>query len=135
MPFDFILRLYDRKKKYEPIMGGGVREFDKFERRQGVKSYLITGNSFPQNKGPGVVQIVDGFALTHDIPKDFWDEWLEQHEQLDVVVNGMVFAHEERASTLAEAKEKSGEKTNLERLDPNNLPKNIKTADSQHVAN
>lgn len=131
LPFDMIMRVYDKKTVHEPIMGGGVREYQKFVRRQGAKSYLITGNSFPQNQGPGQVQIADGYAITNDIPKDFWDEWLEQHKEADFIVNGMIFAHSERASTFSQAREMADVKTNLERLDPKNLPKGLQTSDQQ----
>lgn len=128
MPFDFVLRLYDFKTKHEPVMGGGAREVKYAEQRRSTPSFVVNGNSFAQNQGPKQ-QITCGFAITHGIPKAFWDEWLEINKDADYVANGMIFAHSENASTMAEAKEKEANKSGLERLDPKNLPKGLETSD------
>jgi hypothetical protein len=127
-PMDFTLRLYDFVKAYEPVMGGGQREYKIAKLRRGAKEFIVQGNSWPQNKGPHQ-KLEFGYAITPGIPKAFWDEWLEQNEDADYVKNGMLFAHAETASTMAEAREKEKEKSGLERLDPKNLPKGIETAD------
>ncbi len=128
MPMDFILRLHEFTTKTEPVMGGGVREFKIAEPKRGVKAFVVQGNSFPQNKGAHQ-QISFGYAITRDIPKAFWDEWLDQNKDADYVVNGMIFAHDTDSSTMSEAKEKEAEKSGLERLDPSNLPKGLETSD------
>lgn len=132
-PMDFTLRLFDFVKRYEPILGGGQREIKIAERRHGAKDFIVQGNSWAQNKGPHQ-QINCGYAITHGIPKAFWDEWLEQNKDADFVVNGMLFAHAETASTMAEAREKEKERSGLERLDPKKLPKGIEQADEMRHA-
>jgi len=127
-PMDFTLRIFDFVKKFEPVMGGGSREYKIAERRRSTKDFIVQGNSWPQNKGPHQ-QINSGYSMTPGIPKAFWDDWLEQNKEADYVVNGLIFAHAETASTMAEAREKEKEKSGLERLDPKNLPKGIETAD------
>ncbi len=117
MPFGFTLVLYDFITRHEPVMGGGVREFKIAEKRRGVPEYHLAGNSYAQNVGPQV-EIRSGFALTRDIPKDIWLEWLEQNKEADYVVNKVIFAHEEYASAIAEALEYKDKKTGLERIDP-----------------
>jgi hypothetical protein len=133
MPMDFVLRLYDFVKKFEPVMGGGVREFKIAEPRPGAKEFIIEGNSWAQNKGPHQ-QIVGGYAITRDIPKAFWDEWLEQNKESAYIKNSMIFAHAENASTLAEAREKEDERSGLERLDPNKLPRGLQRSDDMKRA-
>ncbi|TAL90910.1 MAG: hypothetical protein EPN62_00810 [Candidimonas sp.] len=133
LPMDLILKLFDFKRQSEPVMGGGMREYKIAQPRPDTKVFVVQGNSFPQNKGAHQ-QIAHGFAITRDIPKAFWDEWLEQNKNSDYVRNGMIFAHEESASTMAEAHEKEGVKSNLERLDPNNLPDGLKTSDEMRRA-
>jgi hypothetical protein len=128
MPFDFVLKLYDFVERAEPVLGGGMRNFKQAQERRTAKTFIAQGNSWPQNKGPHQ-QLMGGFAITHGIPKAFWDEWLEQNKEADYVLNGMIFAHGEMASTMAEAREKETEKSGLERLDPNNLPKGLQTSD------
>lgn len=133
LPFDIILKLYDFKGRSEPVMGGGMREFKIAIPRPNMKTFIVQGNSFPQNKGAHQ-QISSGFAITHDIPKAFWDEWIAQNRDADYVRNGMIFAHAQIASTMAEAREKEDVKSNLERLDPNKLPDGLKTSDDMRQA-
>lgn len=128
LPMDFVLKLYTWTKRNELVMGGGTREVRVAEAARGVKQFIVQGNSWAQNKGAHQ-QIVGGFAITHGIPKDFWDQWLEQNKDSDIIVNGMLFAHGETASAISEAKEKEKEKSGLERLDPNNLPKGLQKSD------
>lgn len=85
------------------------------------KRFFFNGPGHPQNMAPGQ-PIVHGFGLTHGIPKDFWDKWIEQHRTLDAVANGLIFAHEGRNKTADEAREKKAIVTGLERLNPNKLP-------------
>lgn len=134
MPFDFILRLHDFKTKYEPVMGGGSREYKIAEPRMGAKTFIVQGNSFPQNQGAHQ-QIVAGYAITHGIPKAFWDEWLEQNKEADFIVNKMLFAHSETASTIAQSKEMEKEKSGLERMDPKEIHKHgLETANERRAA-
>lgn len=128
LPMDFILRLYTWVTRNELVMGGGSREVRVAEAARGTKEFIVQGNSWAQNKGAHQ-QIVGGYAITHGIPKAFWEQWLEQNKDADIVVNGMLFAHGETASTIAEAKEKEGQKSGLERLDPNKLPKGLQKSD------
>jgi len=127
LPMPFTLQLHTKTIKHEPVMGGGSREVVEYVQRYGSPTFVVDGNSFPQNKGPHQ-QLAAGFAITHGIPKDFWEEWISQQGDSDIVRNGMIFGHSETASTMAEAKEKEREKSGMERLDPLNLPKGLQTA-------
>jgi hypothetical protein len=133
MPFDFTLKLYDFVESTEPVIGGGMRVVKVARERRDTKAFIIHGNSFAQNQGAHQ-QIVAGYAITHGIPKAFWEQWHEQNKDADYIVNGMLFAHAESASTIAEAKEKEDEKSNLERLDPKNLPKGLQTSDMRRAS-
>lgn len=135
MPMDFILRLHDNVKKYEPIMGGGTREYTIAIPRSGARAWLARGNSYAQHLGPGELSIVGKYSLTEGIPKAFWDEWLDQNKRADFVVNGMIFAHAERASAVAESKEKEELRSGLERLDPAEIHKHGLKTFNQHDAN
>lgn len=73
-------------------------------------------------------KISGGHGLT-TVPADFWNAWLEMNSGLAMVRNGFVFAHEKAADTKAEAKEKSGEKTGLESLDPEKKPSGLTDVD------
>ena len=127
LPMDLILHMHRPVKKFEPVMGGGTREYTAYERLVLDKPVVIMGCSFPQNKGPHQ-QLVGGYAITHGIPKAFWDEWLKQNHEHAAIKNGMIFAHD-AASVVDQAHDMAGQKSNMERLDPTNLPKGVTESD------
>src|ERR1700752_4012000 len=94
LPMDLTLRLFRWVKRNELVMGGGSREVRIAEEVPGSKRFIVQGNSWAQNKGAHQ-QIVGGYAITHGIPKDFWEQWLEQNKDSDMIVNHMLFAHQE----------------------------------------
>lgn len=126
LPNGLRLRIFDMRKTQELVMGGGSRDVKQaFEL---PTAYTVYGNSHPQNAAPGC-PILQGFALTHGIPKDFWDKWHEQNKTSDLVTRGLIFAHEKADVVNAQAEEKKAVRSNLERLDPNKLPKGIQRSD------
>jgi hypothetical protein len=127
-PFDIILKLYDLVEKSEPVMGGGYREFKQYQERLTVKPIVIQGNSWAQNQGPHQ-RIVGGYAITHGVPKAFWDEWYEQNRNSDYIKNEMIFAHTEEASVTSKATDMAEARSNIERLDPKNLPKGLQESE------
>ena len=122
LPMDLIMQLHDFQDEHEPVVGGGVRNFKIARPRHGAKRFLLLGNSWAQNKGPHQ-RIESGCALTPDIPKDFWEEWLDQNKDGDFIKNGMIFASAEHRSVVAQAKEMESVKSGLERLDPAEIHK------------
>lgn len=129
MPFPFTLKLHKFQELHEAVMGGGQRVVKQAFPIAKMPTYVVNGNSYPQNVGPGERQIKHGYALTTGIPKDFWDQWLEQNKEADYVINQMIFAHADMAGAIDHAGECKDIKSGLERLDPNNLPKGLKTSD------
>lgn len=131
LPAGLILRLHRMEETQEPVMGGGSRTVR--QARQVGESVRINGNAHPQNKAPRH-QIVDGadfgYALTPNVPKAFWDQWLEQNKDHAAVKNGLLFAHVEHRSVEAEAREKEKVRSGMERLNPEKLPKNIEAVAS-----
>jgi hypothetical protein len=119
LPMPMILALHTRVRKTEPIAGGGIREFDAYEKRFDAPEFIVAGNSHPQNQGPKA-QIVGGFALTSGIPKDFWDEWCEQNKGHVALKNSMLFAHSEIASVTSKATDLQNERSGMERINPDN---------------
>lgn len=126
LPNGIFLRVFDMVETQEPVMGGGYRTV-KMAREKGQRVRL-NGFSHAQNRAPNS-PIREGFALTYGVDKDLWDLWKSQNADTDMVKNGLVFAHEKDANTLAEIREKKDTRSGLERLDPNKLPKGIKKSD------
>lgn len=98
--------------------------------------YLIRGTKRPINPPKGYPAAPDmelGYALTPNIPADFWEKWLEQNAKTDMVVNGLIFAHSDRASIVDEAKDFRDVRSGLDPLDMSEggkdprLPKPITT--------
>ena len=56
-----------------------------------------------------------GFALTHGIPAEFWETWLEQNKLADYVKNNMIFALD-RAGARDKSRELGELKSGMEPL-------------------
>ena len=122
LPHGLVLRVFDMIPTQEPVMGGGYREVK--IARELPQTYVVNGNSHPQNKAPKS-PISGGYALTFGIPKDFWDRWLKENEQSDMVLNGLIFAHEKPDYVQDKAEDNETVTTGLERLNPDRLPKGL----------
>lgn len=123
-------RIHEKKKVTE--VGLGVtRTVEQWVETD--KVFTVAGPAHAQNEGPRH-QVVAGFALTYGVPKDLWDEWRRQNNDLPAVKHGLILAYEDPAKAMDAAKERKGIKTGLERVNPHNLPKfderfKLKTAD------
>jgi hypothetical protein len=118
IPQGFILKLFEKKEITEVTLGGS----------RTVKQFFPTGDEFrlngsahAQNEGPRC-HTVGGFAITDGVPKDFWNQWLDQNRTLPAVQNGMIIAFDSAGKTVGAAKEGRTIKTGLERLNPHDLP-------------
>ncbi|KMJ45450.1 hypothetical protein ABLB69_14425 [Xenorhabdus khoisanae] len=78
-----------------------------------VGEQRVSVNGFARN-------MVDenGFGLTYGVNAELWQAWLAENKDRDLVINGLIFAHEQEASTKAEAKEKQKTKSGTERIQP-----------------
>lgn len=126
LPNGLRMRLFRMQKTHEPVLGGGSREVQ-VAHETGAE-FTLNGWSHPQNKASRAT-IEGGYALTPNVPKDFWDAWFAQNKDTDFVKKGLIFAHEKESSTIAEAREKVAVRSGLERLDPNKMPKGVEKSD------
>jgi hypothetical protein len=116
LPFGLILHIDDMVEVREAMYNGGERTV--MRARPRPEKYTLKGNAIdwaPQAENP---RLFGGYALTSGIPRDFWDAWLEQHKDSDLVKNYQVFAAA-RANTEGAAKEKSEIRSGLEPLRQN----------------
>jgi len=116
LPMPYVLRLTKKVERVIQAHGGTHREIISLPAPE-LGEYIVDGCSFAQNKGPHQ-QLAGGFAITHGIPKAFWEKWLEQYAQMDSVKNGFIFAYSEAASTVSRAREMEDVKSGFERIDP-----------------
>jgi hypothetical protein len=132
LPAGLLLRLFDMKEHKEPLMGGGYHAVKRSEPIPGAE-FLVLGNAYSQ-RGQPRGEIVGGYALTPDCPREFWDKWLAQNKDSAMVKNHLIFAHEVGRDTRAEARDKKDVVSNLERLDPNKLPKGVEKSELMKAA-
>jgi hypothetical protein len=98
-----------------PALGGGTKEVPTWK-PSGRKITLNGANAAnPRSPNPG--RAVAGYGLT-EVPKDFWDEWVEQHKGFGPLTNGSLFAQPTADRAQGQMREHEGVQTGLERLDP-----------------
>ena len=73
---------------------------------------------------PGTNPLVGQFALTQ-VDKALADEWFKRNKDLKFVRDGLVFIDESASHAASVAKERAGEKTGLEPLNPDAPPKGM----------
>jgi hypothetical protein len=60
------------------------------------KTWIVRGTAYPEGTPPkGYIkrpEEVQGYVLTRGIPKDFWDAWVEQYGESEMVKNGLIYA-------------------------------------------
>lgn len=117
LPNGLKLRVFEFVKGSEPVLGGGTREVQ-VPRQVGeaveVKGFSIPrGPDFDPEKMP---PMSGGFALTPGVDADFFEKWMEQNKDSQVVREGLIFAHEKSSSARDEAKEKAELRSGLEPL-------------------
>lgn len=136
LPNGLILRVFEMITSQEPVPSGGFRDV-KVSQVMG-EPVTIYGNATQVGVVPPC-RIVAGYALTPGVSKDFWELWLAQNEQSDLVKNGIVFANPDDRSSEAQAKDGSKILSGLEPLATDRqgkmidtrIPKRVGTADEQ----
>lgn len=117
VPNGLQLRVFDMIDVEMPVMGGGIKIAKQAQVRP--ESVKIEGPAAPVGKHPNA-PVVGGYALTHNVPRDFWDKWLHDNRDSHVVKNHLIFAHENRGRVVSEAKEDEKSSTGFEPIDPEN---------------
>lgn len=115
MPNGLLLRLFNMEPYFENVLGGGKRETTKA--RQIGQTVKINGTATPFGSAPACL-IVGGFAMTPGIDREFFDRWLEQNADSDVVKNGLIFAHGKATFATGKAKEMTLVRNGLEPINP-----------------
>lgn len=119
LPSGIIMRLFKMEEMQEPAPGG-TRTIKKA--RQVGETFQIRGVAVPFGVIPSF-RIVGGYALTPGVPRQFWEDWLEQNEELELVKNKLIFAHEQQDYVVDKAKDQASIRSGLEPIDPDNPPK------------
>lgn len=89
-------------------------------------THLARGPAAPVGQIPRGYQrpeVVGGYALTRNIPAEFWDAWLEQNKDNPLVVNHMIMAHGKRSTVVGEAREQRAILSGFEPMNPDGDPR------------
>jgi hypothetical protein len=84
--------------------------------------YVVAGPALPYGMAPRS-DMAGGYALTHNVPKDFWDLWVEQNKLSDLVKKQQVFAAPKSDHAAGRAKELKSLRSGLEPIVPNSDPR------------
>jgi len=120
LPNGLILRTFKKEKFQRPVIGGGMREVEEYQ--PDGRQFMVNGNTAPYAKplldaNGDAIMLEQSFALTPNIPKDFWDLWFEQNKNSEVVKKGFIFASPKQLEIRAQAKAYRDEKHGLEPID------------------
>ena len=91
----------------------------------GDQTITFKGLNSTQHGDGETLILFNHYALTHNVPEDFWNEWVKAHADFAFVKNGMVFADKVVKNVDAIAKERKSEKTGFEFLDPKAKQENV----------
>lgn len=121
-PNGLILRLFKMEDVQEAVMGGGTRTIKKAMPYGG--SVRIKGYN-PRNSKIPLPAAAGAFALTYNVPKDFWDEWVKQNSDHPYLTGNLLYAVGARRDAEAMSRERDKDlNSGLEPLNPDRLPTN-----------
>lgn len=114
LPNGLILRVHQKVKRQELVMGGGFREVDSYEPiGPAVRLY---GNAVPRGAVPSYVITPGGYALTVNVDAEFMTQWLDEHKLDPIVINKLIFRAKNPQEAVAMAKEYAEIQSGLEPL-------------------
>lgn len=99
-----------------------------------VKAFLLQGAQKDRNVTAPFFMIPSQAVLLTKVPRDFWEAWVKEHKDFPAFKNGFIFAAEKKKDIFAEAKEKDGLITGLERIDPADIPKKSENTQKMETA-
>lgn len=126
LPHGLILRIF-RMVDGQETVPGGYRDVKRAEQIPG--EVHLNGNAVAVGDTPRH-RILAGYGITENVPKEFFETWLDQNRDHPAVLNNLVFtvgAGEEEATTREFESVRSGLEPLLKDKDPR-APSKIETA-------
>lgn len=71
--------------------------------------------------------MIGGYAITENVPKEFFEHWMEKHKEHPAVKNNLIFAHIQVASVKDMAEERNEISNGLDPINPAKPAPNIET--------
>jgi hypothetical protein len=119
LPNGLTLHVFEESTVREQMFGGGTREVQQWFRSE--EAYTLAGSAMSLDmmmSGDSRAMVVGGYALTSNIPTEFWEKWLEQNKHAPYVKGGFIFAHKSEASVRDQARDGAKLRTGMEPVDP-----------------
>jgi hypothetical protein len=123
IPNGLLLRIFKMALAREQTPTG-YRDIERAEQVGDIVK--INGPALPFGQDPEYV-VVGGYALTPNVNKDFFDEWLRQNKDHEAVKANLIFAHSNRAVVSDRAREQRAVRSGLEPLNPDRIVRNGKS--------
>jgi hypothetical protein len=115
LPNGIILQLSIEEDSLEPTLGGGGRTYKAFIKHQDGEKYIVPGTALAVGQIPSH-KMIAGYAVLSGVPVDFWETWLAQNKDADIVRRQLVFAHRQEADGDVNARDNESLRTGLEPL-------------------
>lgn len=123
LPNGLQLRLFEMIEREVPQFGGGTRNERIAQLIADAPVIVLHGNRVPFGQLPRC-EMVMGFALTKGVPKDFWEKWLHDNRQSDIVTKGIVMAFDSIDDAKTELKQEGPAiKSGFQAIVPDNDPR------------
>lgn len=124
VPNGLVLQLC-KKTSFPEETPSGTRDRVRYD-RVGPR-VTVRGPAYPVGTPPAGMPprpaIVGGYALTPNVDREFFEQWMEQNRQNPIVINRMIFAHEARSHVVGQARELKDTRSGFEPLIPDNDPR------------
>ena len=130
-PHGLKLRLFEFKETEVAVLGGGLKSQKEAFPIDG--EVVLNGTSMKKEDAPHCL-IIDGFALTPNVNKEFFDKWMTQNKDHHIVKNGLIFACASQHDAQDQANARVALKSGLEPLDPESLPRGLQKFDGKSAA-
>jgi hypothetical protein len=121
IPNGLILRAFQKVEKTESTPTG-VRTYTQVEGIRGTE-FAVAGPGQLNHQPARIVDFMGrnfpgGYAITKNVPKDIWTNWLKWNADTLLVKEGLVFAVPNPADAELEAKSNASITSGLEPIDP-----------------
>lgn len=135
-PAGVILQLCRETSFVEETRAGGRIERKRFDKVGEV--YTVRGPAMPNGqtpKGYRRPEVEGGYALTSNIPTEFWEQWLYQNRENPLVTSKMIFAHATHDHAAGKAGDLHETRSGFEPLDPDGVDSRIPRSLDPNVSN
>jgi hypothetical protein len=115
LPNGIILQLSVQEDRLEPTLGVGTRMYKAWVKDPMSERYTVPGTALAVGQVPAH-RIIGGYATLAGVPVDFWETWLEQNKDSDIVRRHLIFASRQDGDGDAQARDGESLRTGLEPL-------------------